>query len=119
VCAARSYLDQLDHDLSGLFGPTSEICETVRVAKSHEYDSRVGYRALEALRNYQQHRGFTVHHVSIAANRREVGSQIFFAHRVTPSISTVALRRDGGVKTTILKELEAQGQARAAGSRLC
>lgn len=109
LSAARSYLDQVNHEVAGLFGSGSQAVEAVRKARANEYNARFGYRALEALRNYQQHRGLPVHHLAIGMRRDPVGDEIFVAHRVTPSVSVASLRRDGRVKAAVLAELETRG----------
>jgi hypothetical protein len=109
LSAARSYLDQVDHELAALFGPDSRTVEIVRKARTNEHDARFGYRTLEALRNYQQHRGLPVHHLAMGMHRDPVGDQIFVAHRVTQSVSVPSLRRDGGVKAAVLAELDSRG----------
>ena len=107
--AARSYLDQIDHELAALFGSGSHTVRVVRKARANEYDTRFGYRTLEALRNFQQHRGLPVHHLAISMRRDPVGDQIFVAHGVTPSVSVTSLRRAGGVKAAVLAELDSRG----------
>jgi hypothetical protein len=109
LSAARAYVDQVDHELVTLFGKDSGKRHAVAAARSSEYDAHLGYRAMESLRNYQQHRGFAVHHVSIGMEQEEVRSEVQVAHKVTPSISVASLRRDGGVKNSVLKELELHG----------
>ena len=58
LTTCRLYLDQVRHDLSGFNDPT--LSEAFKTLKSAEYDGRLGYATLEALRNYYQHRGLPV-----------------------------------------------------------
>lgn len=109
LSAARSYLDQVDHELVSLFGDGSASVTAVRTARGAEYDRRLGYRAMEALRNYLQHRSFPVHNLSFGMQRDEVGSRTFAAHTIVPSVSVAELSRDGGLKPGVLEELVAKG----------
>lgn len=61
LAAGRAYLDQAPHYLSATFGPESNEVRGFRSATNAEYDARLGYRAMEALRNFALHRGLAVH----------------------------------------------------------
>jgi len=56
LSAGRQYLDHTDHGLSEI----ARLCGTevlpYNAWRAHEYDSRLGYRAIEAIRNAAQHR---------------------------------------------------------------
>ncbi|MDZ7779955.1 MAG: hypothetical protein U5R14_08505 [Gemmatimonadota bacterium] len=69
--------------------------------RSIEYDSRLGYRAMEALRNYTQHPGscgaVRMSH-QFWRDRLEEGSTR--RNAIVPSIDTERLREDGGFSRT-------------------
>jgi hypothetical protein len=109
MSSARLYLDQVDHDLSQLFGSQSGVRDLFNVSRSHEYDARLGYRALEALRNYAQHRDIPVHGLSFGSKRKEEGGQGFVEHTIRVTLKLDRLREEGGFKETVLAELEATG----------
>jgi hypothetical protein len=56
VC--RLYLDQSIHHLSCIYGKEGEKLNNIKKKISREYDSKLGFRVMEAMRNYVQHRGF-------------------------------------------------------------
>lgn len=65
LSACRSYIDQSKHYISGLVG-RGQTFDAVIKARSAQYDSILGYRAMELLRNYVQHQGFPIHGMSYA-----------------------------------------------------
>lgn len=93
LSSARSYTDQVDHELIELFGSDSDRVTAVRRSRASEYDSRVGYRAMEAIRNYLQHRSFPVHQMSFPGERDVVQGEILARHTITPSVSILELRK--------------------------
>lgn len=109
LSSARSYTDQVDHELTELFGQGSDRVKAVRDSRATEYESRLGYRAMEAIRNYLQHRSFPVHHLKFPSHRDVVHEEIFFRFTITPSVSVLELRKDAGFKSSVLTELEAMG----------
>ena len=109
LTAARLYLDQVDHDLASTFGDESPAVQAVRTARNNEYDRRLSYRTMEAIRNYLQHRSFPIHHLSFGMERDEAKGQVFAAHTICPSISLAEIRRDGRLKTAVLEELTSEG----------
>ncbi|GGC03537.1 hypothetical protein [Pseudoduganella buxea] len=61
LSAGRSYIDALPHHINGIFSRDHQKTLDARKILSEQYDSRLGYRAMEALRNYVQHQGLPVH----------------------------------------------------------
>lgn len=110
LSAARLYFDQIEHSLTSLFGDESEVLIAVRRARQVEYDQRLGYRALEALRNYLQHRGFPVHYLSFNTEAEGTGDARLLAYTIIPKISTAEVQKDGKVKPEVLRELLQQGR---------
>jgi hypothetical protein len=55
--ACRGYLDHTRHHLNAIQDVPSYLDEFNRYA-SEEYDTHLGYRVMEAMRNYVQHAGF-------------------------------------------------------------
>lgn len=60
LSAGRLYLDQVRHHLSTMFGKESDEYEAFVDYTRSAYDERFGYRVLETLRNFVQHRGVPV-----------------------------------------------------------
>lgn len=112
LAAARLYVDQVKHDLGAIYGSDSEVLQSVEKELSAQYDSKLGFRVLEALRNHIQHRSLPVHRMSYPTKVEEPGvpsSKIRFG--VVPSLDTAQLEEDGKFKRTILEELKGRGGA--------
>ena len=58
MSSARSYLDYMPKFLEKIFGEDCAEAKAFSDATNKAYDGRFGYRVLEALRNYSQHRGY-------------------------------------------------------------
>ena len=103
---ARLYIDQVPHNLGNLFGSHGGAAKDFEAFKSREYDQRLGYRALEAMRNYMQHRSLPIHGLVSERRRREIASTHVLEHTLTPQIEPAQLREDGKFKAGVLNELE-------------
>lgn len=110
LSSARLYLDQIKHHANSLGPAGPAVHERLKTQCSAEYDSRLGYRTMEALRNYAQHRDLPIHRLSIPSGWELVGNEELMVTRVIPQINTNTLREDGGFKPAILGELEAIGE---------
>lgn len=105
----RLYLDQVTHDIGFLYGSNSELKDLIQQKKSSIYDDSLGFRAMEALRNYTQHRGLPVHNIEHSGMWRDEDARGFATNIMTPYLRTSKLRVDGGFKAAVLSELEALG----------
>jgi hypothetical protein len=108
LSAARLYLDQTKHDISALLGAAA--LEAFNGATHVEYDSLLGYRVMEELRNYVQHRGLPIQSVSFSGQRRDILTKEFFVHSFQPKISVELLAADPDVKPRIIEELSRLGE---------
>ena len=72
-----------------------------------EYDKSVGYRIMEALRNYIQHRGEATKGISYPSQIewREEGDPLW-NFRLDLMLDMEALRRDKRFKRSVLQEIE-------------
>lgn len=62
LSSCRQYIDQTHHQLKA---PLKGLAVTSKAALSEQYDAILGYRVMEALRNYVQHEDLGVHTVSV------------------------------------------------------
>jgi len=112
LTACRLYIDHSKHHLSKIYQEDSDIPDKIKNEFSIQYESVFGYRVLEALRNYVQHRGFPIH--SCSYNSKWVGeiteSDSKLLHAVTPYIDVYKLREDGKFKKETLNEMEDLGE---------
>jgi len=83
----------------------------IKAAFSKEYDDRVGYRAMVALRNHAHHFDAPVHLVTYPSRRVERQSGDVVAFTVNPCLQPEDLRRNPKFKRSVLRELEALGQS--------
>ena len=108
LSTARLYIDQTKHAVSSNapvdFGCThTQAKETFRV----EYDKSVGYRIMEDLRNYIQHRGEATKGISYPS-QIEWGQEgePLWSFRLDLMLDMEALRRDKCFKRRVLQEIE-------------
>lgn len=107
LTATRLYTDHISHDISGLLGKDSEIASWFQRELAKEYDSKLPYRTMEALRNVVQHSSLPVHRLGYPMSWENMdlpSSALRFA--IVPSLE---IRRLEGskFKSAVLKELEA------------
>ena len=110
LASCRLYIDHLKHDMSSIYGNSSPQLTSINKKLSKEYDAYLGYRVLDALRNYTQHRGLPISEISHwsfcltdALERQRM------RNTVTPMIDITALKEDGGFKKSVLAELVSLG----------
>ena len=101
LTTSKLYLDQISHDIKEISSDPS-LPLKVEKLRNTEYDNVQGYRVIEALRNYVQHRGLPVHILTL--NMSKVGN--LSKHVITPFLKVDELKKDGKFKATVLKELE-------------
>jgi len=94
LTSCRLYLDQTDHNVSTLFGNSSDELSEVRRFKNGLYDDNWGYRLMESARNYVQHVGFLVHSIShkgaLRKDRGGRGEQIAVPYARASALKTKA-----------------------------
>ncbi len=71
LSSARLYVDQVPQDLHAIYGNSSKHAATFKECCSKQYDSSFAYRVLEALGNYAQHRGLSVHAMNLSFERED------------------------------------------------
>ncbi|GGD44406.1 hypothetical protein GRI62_10640 [Erythrobacter arachoides] len=101
LSSCRAYLDQTTHHLGSL-KPDGGDATAFKEARSREYDTRLGYRFMEAMRNYSQHRGLPLHGSSYAISRQEPD---LLQYSVATSIDLSQLQGDDAFKQTVLAEI--------------
>jgi 5-keto 4-deoxyuronate isomerase len=60
LTTCRLYMDQVCHNIHTIYGSGSAQAIAFKTQSSNEYDSVFGYRVMEAMRNYVQHRGLPI-----------------------------------------------------------
>jgi hypothetical protein len=109
LATCRLYVDQVPHNLSQDFAEDASLYAAFEASKSREFDAKLGYRIMDALRNYMQHRSLPVHVLLHQSAWRDLPAGRMREHTVTPQTEPQAIREDGKFKAATLAELEALG----------
>lgn len=92
-----------------LLADKPEEIKSLENALSSHYDANLGYRVMEAMRNFVTHRGFPVHKVTYSSQVHETESRNRFSYNISFFASAIYLREDGKFKASVLKEIEEKG----------
>jgi hypothetical protein len=89
LSACRMYLDQSAHHINNIYGENSEKSKAVKNEGNLQYENSLGYRIMEALRNYVQHRGFPIHSILFSGEWIDIDDEAKsrLHHTVIPRIS--------------------------------
>ncbi|WP_284618051.1 hypothetical protein [Aquabacterium humicola] len=104
LAAARAYTDQVRQHVDVVPG----LSERTKTALSQQYDGRLGFRTMEALRNYVQHRDVPVH--SYAVLSKWIENRTKLGYSMAPALMPKELKGDRQFKQSVLSELEALGE---------
>jgi hypothetical protein len=99
----RVYIHHTPQTLNNIFGANSQEADSFCAAARVEYDKYLGYRAMEAMRNYVQHKGLPIHRITNQGRWSEDRSML--EHWVIPSLDVDQIRDVGGFKSAVLEEL--------------
>lgn len=101
LSSCRAYIDQSKRHLGALI-PLDDSVGIFEDALSEQYDARFGFRFMEALRNYAQHRGLPLHGSSYGIRHQR---QDGLAYYVETNIEIDKLKGDSSFKQSILPEV--------------
>lgn len=109
LSACRSYIDYSKQHIHSTLRGDDKAVMRIEAAFSLHYDNCLGYRVMEALRNFVQHQGFPIHAVEYPQSWQGEGddSQLMFG--LSLYTKTTYLREGGGFKNSVLEELESLG----------
>ena len=108
LSTARAYIDHVPQHFHHIVPPIKDKPCPVQALFREQYDAHLGYRAMEALRNYAQHAGDPVHAGSYGAHW--VNERSHNRYTVNLYLEPATLRAQGSFKAEILTELEAVGE---------
>jgi hypothetical protein len=106
LTSTRLYVDHVQHGL-GRESSSAVASINLKVILSEQYDRRLGYRAMEAMRNVVQHESTAFLGLLYATDRVECTSQLQ-RHRAEPVVDMAALRMTK-FKLRVLNELDSLG----------
>jgi hypothetical protein len=108
LSACRLYLDHACHHMQNVDYLVPGIRSKIKATTSSRYDALLGYRVMEALRNYVQHRGYPIHGITLELSKPKDGTGVVYA--VTPYLAVKEVAADGKFKAAVLKELQELGE---------
>ncbi len=111
LTAARTYVDHSPQHINDL--RAAGCCDeqySIDEAFAAQYDSRLGYRVMSAVRNYVQHCGFPLHVFNYNVKRLDRSDGPLFRHTIELYVSAEQLEADGKFKRSVLEELRADGE---------
>ncbi|NLF41306.1 MAG: hypothetical protein GX587_01275 [Bacteroidales bacterium] len=106
LTTGRMYLDQSVQHVDHIYGKKATNYDIVKKSISIQYDQYLGYRVMEALRNYNQHYGFPIHNLNFSQKLVEVDSSFHLLFKPIPSIDIQQLKGDGHFKNEVLLEIQ-------------
>jgi len=105
----RLYKDQVCHNIHTIYGTKSTQAVETQKYSSSEYDSVFGYRVMEAMRNYVQHRDLPIKEISNQHKWIETSDGKRRKHTVKLLVDVATIAQDGKFKSSVLAELKSQG----------
>jgi hypothetical protein len=110
---ARTYLDHTKQDASAIFASGDATIDEFDTELRCAYDSLLGYRVMEALRNHMQHCGFPIGGISYPSEWLGTvpSDQARLRYRITVHLDMDGLTENRKFKNTILNELEGSNSA--------
>ncbi len=109
LSTARMYTHHVKRHLTNIFATEEGEAPDIGTLFSDQYDTRLGYRAMEQLRNFVQHRGFPVHAVTYNSRWTD-GEKSELQFAVSPYLCPEDIRADRRFNKSVLEELEAFGE---------
>jgi hypothetical protein len=106
LSTSRLYIDQLRHDALSLIEANDSDTDSVRAITSPEYNARLGYRVMEALRNHVQHRGLPLHSISFGGGWIDTQKGRRREEKTTLYLNVDILANDKKFKREVLEELK-------------
>jgi hypothetical protein len=111
LSACRAYLDSLPHHINQICSSSKDESATIQKATNEQYDSVFGYRVMEELRNYVQHRGSPVQSSEFEEKGEWCGEKQVQVFTVDPFLEPKQLSKDGAFKKKVLGEMAQRGDA--------
>lgn len=107
LTSARLYLDTLPKAVKKIFATedAATMEATVKRETNLQYDARLSYRVMEALRNYAQHAALPIHGVTTHALWDRVDEPTKMTFAVLPTVDRERLAQDDKFKKSVLLEI--------------
>jgi hypothetical protein len=105
LASTRLYIDSIPKHAKSILQSDEAALKQIKDAPSAQYDSRLSYRVMEALRNYAQHSALPIHGVTTHAKWHRDTEPHTMSFAVWPRIDPEQLAADGDFKKAVLKEI--------------
>lgn len=105
LASARLYLDSLPKHTKRIFPEDQAAVQCIKNELSAQYDSRLSYRVMEALRNYSQHAALPIHGITTHASWDRASEPYALSFAVLPTLDRKQLAEDGNFKKSVLDEI--------------
>lgn len=109
LSTCKMYTDHISHHLSKMYKPDKSKVRELKEYISNQYDQYFGYRLMEEIRNFMQHRSYPVKTISFNSKKIEVEGESEFTYTFTAYINPQDLKEEEKFKKSILDELEKIG----------
>lgn len=106
----RSYIDHTAHYMSQLFEDKAKAIVDIRAIESLKIKKSFGYRVIEKLRNYVQHRGLPIHAISFNFNRIDTDNSFKLLFTITPNLTPRYIEEDERFNREVLSEMKGKGK---------
>lgn len=107
LASTRLFLDSLPRHAKRIIDDDESALKRIKDAPSTQYDARLSYRLMEALRNYSQHAALPIHGVTTHASRNTNTEPSTLNFSVWPIIDIEQLAKDPDFKKSVLSEISA------------
>jgi len=105
LTAARLYVDQLYRHVKAVIPDMPTVKVDIKTLFSKEYDKKLEYRFMEALRNYVQHRGIPVHWIKYNSSSDDSGEERQLIYSMELASLKEYLQEDDDFKKNVLSEI--------------
>lgn len=106
LTTTRMYIDQAKRYGKKINRLTGHCVLDFEAKFKVQYDEKLGYRVMEQLRNFVQHRGDAVHNVTYEAYKHYVDEQMQIKQRVEAYVNPDQLAKDKKFNSEVLCELK-------------
>lgn len=108
LATCRLFLDHVPHHFTNIFGKDTFFKKNIKPFISEQYDSYLGYRLFEEMRNYMQHRSYPITNISLQNKTHNSGDQRELSTTFTAHIIPKELDEDN-FKKSVLNDLKIIG----------
>jgi len=106
LSTCRMYLDHSKHHLSNIYGKESKIFKKFNEKISIEYDSKLSYRIIEAMRNYAQHRGYPIYGIMLEGKLLDGDIKKDRLYSTTPYLIPSEFENDEKFNKSVYEEMK-------------